>query len=70
MSKLVKARKWAELHFAEGSLPQNRTIRKWIDQGKLIGTYDGNNTWVREDQSLFSSTKVDEAVDLLIRMSA
>lgn len=37
MAKLMKASLWGEREFEVGSIPDNRTIRRWIEKGKLRG---------------------------------
>lgn len=37
MSKLMKASLWGKREFEAGSIPDNRTIRRWIENGKLRG---------------------------------
>lgn len=37
MAKLMKASAWGKREFEPGSIPQNRTIRRWIENGLLMG---------------------------------
>lgn len=49
--KFMKLREWTNREF-EGEPWDNRTIRKKIESGELIGVLNGKNTLIRSDQTL------------------
>lgn len=51
MNKLMKASQWSEREFEVNSTPDNRTIKRWINDGLLKGKILQGSVWV------FSSEK-------------
>lgn len=37
MAKLMKASQWGRREFSNGSIPDNRTIKRWVENGLLMG---------------------------------
>ena len=46
--QLISIPKWQEKHFAEGSAPDDVTIRRWLRDGKLPGRKIGG-LWYIDD---------------------
>ena len=60
---------WKSREFS-GSGWDNRTIKKLIADGKLVGILNGRHTLVREDQTLSMLAPYHNEVNELIRLSA
>lgn len=39
MAKLMKASQWGRREFTDDSVPDNRTIKRWVENGLLMGAY-------------------------------
>lgn len=63
MAKLMKARLWGEREFEENSIPDNRTIKRWIDNGLLMGKVVDGSVFVCESETW----GVDSVVSLAVR---
>lgn len=63
MAKLMKASKWGAREFEKDSIPDNRTIRSWIDKGLLMGKIVDGTIFVCESEKW----GVDSAVSLAVR---
>lgn len=48
----------------------NRTIKKYIGEGKIIGILNGNATLIRSDQALEKLSNHSTEINELIRLSA
>lgn len=46
MAKLMKASMWGKREFVSGSVPDNRTIKRWIEDGLLRGRIVDGMIWV------------------------
>jgi len=72
--KFMKVSAWVEREFSEGSRPQNRTIREWIETGSIVGVLVGGKSrklaYVRCDQTVAAINEIDNAVNELIQLSA
>ncbi|MFA9209430.1 MAG: hypothetical protein ACEQSN_14730 [Yersinia sp. (in: enterobacteria)] len=68
--KLMKARRWAEREFAEGSEPDIKTIRKWVESGEIAGRIIGGNVYVYEYQFAGLSVSTTKTVHQLLVESA
>ncbi len=44
--KLMKAAKWAAREFESDSIPDNRTIKRWVENGYLKGRVIDGSVWV------------------------
>ncbi|GAP76969.1 hypothetical protein W04_3548 [Pseudoalteromonas sp. SW0106-04] len=67
--KLIKARAWAKLYFAEGSEPSYQAIRDWVTcsyiDGELVGP--GQQVYIYEDQKPGTRAKAkDIALQLAV----
>lgn len=62
MRKLIKARVWAKLYFADSSLPSYRSLRDWVAsgyvEGELVGP--GQQVYIYEDQAPGINAKAKE----------
>ena len=67
--KLMKARRWAEREFAEGSEPDIKTIRKWVESGEIAGKIIGGNVYVYEYQLAGLSVSITKTVHQLLSES-
>ena len=65
--KKMKLSKWAAREFTACSVPNVKTLRKWVDIGKVRGTVIDGHYFVFED---FRFGDVSSAVVELIRQSA
>lgn len=50
MAKLMKASLWARREFEINSIPDNRTIKRWIEIGKLKGKIVDGGAWVASSE--------------------
>lgn len=66
MSKLMRASKWVQREFEDGSQPDNRTIRRWVENGKLKGKVVDGVVWVCSSEQWGVSSDVSHAVRQLI----
>ncbi|WP_026971628.1 hypothetical protein [Aliagarivorans marinus] len=69
MGKLMRATKWAQREFSEGSVPTSRTLRRWIETGVVRGTVIEDISYIEEDQSFVLSVKTAQVVDELVKLS-
>lgn len=69
MAKYMQLKEWKKREFA-GKAWDNRTIKGYIANGRLIGILNGRGTLIREDQTLDQLSAVDMELDELIRDSA
>ncbi|MCS6237106.1 hypothetical protein G3495_18630 [Shewanella baltica] len=68
-AKLMKASEWAGREFADGSAPQNRTIKTWILRGKVRGAIIDGKVYVYEDQHFGIPQAVSNTVMSLVAAS-
>lgn len=67
--KYITLTEWKKREFS--SRPwDNRTIKKYIADGRIIGHVAPFNTVIREDQTLESLSSLSREVNELIRLSA
>ena len=64
--KLMKASVWAKREFSQGSIPDGRTIRKWVENGKIKGRIIDSSIYVFENQTFGVKSEVSATVDALI----
>jgi len=67
--KYMTLAEWKKREFAKKGW-DNRTIKKYIAEGKLVGILNGRGTLVREDQSLDMLSALHSELDELVRLSA
>lgn len=67
MSKLMKATAWGKREFENGSIPDNRTIKRWIENGYLRGRIIDGAIWVFSSEKWGVECSVNDAVNRLIR---
>lgn len=67
--KLMKASSWAKREFEIGSIPDNRTIRRWIEIGKLRGKIVDGAVWVSSNERWGINSIISTRVNKLIRDS-
>jgi hypothetical protein len=48
--RLMTPRAWAEKHFAEGSLPAETTLRRWMQEG-IVPSRKIGGSWFIDDDS-------------------
>lgn len=69
-NKLVKASIWAKSQFAENSIPDRKTIKKWIERGKIRGLVDQDGSlWVFEHQIFGVNDAIGEKLNKLLDAS-
>ena len=66
MSKLMKASTWARREFTADSIPDNRTIKRWIENGVLMGRIVDGSAWVCESERWGVGSVVNQVVSQLI----
>ncbi|ATN01047.1 hypothetical protein LW139_07380 [Proteus vulgaris] len=67
--KLMKASAWAKREFEIGSIPDNRTIKKWVETGLLKGKIVDCSVWVHSSERWGIESVISSCVDELIRAS-
>ena len=67
--KYMTLNEWKAREF-KGKAWDNRTIKKYIADGKLQGILNGRGTLVREDQTLDMLSALHFELDELVRLSA
>ncbi|MFJ5472732.1 hypothetical protein [Pectobacterium carotovorum] len=65
--KLMKASLWARREFDDDSIPDNRTIKRWIENGCLRGRIVDGSAWVCSSEKWGVDATVSQAVMQLIR---
>lgn len=63
MAKLMRASLWSKREFSEGSIPDKRTIKRWVENGLLKGKIVDGFVWVCESEKW----GVDSAVNKIVR---
>lgn len=66
MAKLMKASLWARREFEINSIPDNRTIKRWIEMGKLKGKIVDGGAWVASSERWGVDSDISSAVSHLI----
>ncbi|UAN49732.1 hypothetical protein KGP26_18400 [Serratia sp. JSRIV002] len=69
MAKLMKASAWGQREFEVGSIPDNRTIKRWIEIGKLQGKVVDGSAFVVSTEKWGVQSTISHAVTQLIRES-
>ena len=67
--KLMKASAWAKREFESGSIPDNRTIKKWVESGILRGRVVDSSVWVYSSERWGIESIISSCVDELIKAS-
>ncbi len=67
MAKLMKASLWGKREFEAGSVPDNRTIKRWIENGKLRGRIVDGTILVCASEQWGVDSMVSESVRRLIQ---
>jgi hypothetical protein len=67
--KYMTLKAWKDREFS-GTPWDNRTIKKYISEGQLVGIINGRATLIREDQSLDMLSALNSDLDELVRLSA
>ncbi|EOF8220831.1 hypothetical protein [Yersinia intermedia] len=65
--KLMKASAWGQREFEVGSVPDNRTIKRWIEIGKLKGKVIDGSIWVNSSERWGVESAVSSYVNQLIQ---
>ncbi|MCT8866957.1 hypothetical protein K5M78_06025 [Shewanella xiamenensis] len=65
--KLMKAMAWAKREFAEGSIPDNKTIRRWVERNVIAGRVIDGNTYVFDTERAGVDSNVSKTVQELLR---
>ncbi|MEQ5325292.1 MULTISPECIES: hypothetical protein [Proteus] len=67
--KLMKASAWAKREFEIGSIPDNRTIKRWIEIGKLKGRIVDGSILVNSSERWGVESVISSCVNNLIKAS-
>ncbi|WP_262120756.1 hypothetical protein [Serratia ficaria] len=67
--KLMRASKWLKREFEEDSIPDKRTVKRWIENGQLRGKVIDGMSWVYSLEKWGVESQVSQAVTQLIRES-
>ncbi len=63
----MKASAWGQREFEVGSVPDNRTIKRWIEIGKLKGKVIDGSIWVNSSERWGVESAVSSYVNQLIQ---
>lgn len=66
MSKLMKASLWGKREFEAGSVPDNRTIKRWVENGVLLGRVVDGGVWVCSSEKWGVDSFINQKVRRLI----
>lgn len=66
MAKLMKASQRGRREFSDGSIPDNRTIKRWVENGLLMGRIVDGSVFVCETEKWGVDSMVSQAVRKLI----
>jgi|GEM_PF-562703 len=66
MAKLMKASQWGKREFTKDSIPDNRTIKRWVENGLLTGKIVDGAIFVFESEKWGVDSMVNHAVRQLI----
>lgn len=69
IGKLMKASAWAKREFETGSIPDNRTVRRWIEIGSLKGRIVDGTILVHSSERWGVESEVSSCVSDLIKAS-
>ncbi|EPJ3763096.1 hypothetical protein ACRU1U_07410 [Providencia stuartii] len=67
--KLMKASAWAKREFEKGSIPDNRTIKRWVEIGEVRGRIVDCSVWVYASERWGVESDISSCVSDLIRAS-
>ncbi|EGT5208666.1 hypothetical protein ACM912_000504 [Cronobacter sakazakii] len=67
MAKLMKASAWGKREFVPGSVPDNRTIKRWVENGLLRGRIVDGMVWVCASEHWGVDSMISENVRRLIQ---
>ncbi|MEH4799782.1 hypothetical protein PO472_13175 [Atlantibacter hermannii] len=67
MAKLMKASAWGKREFVTGSVPDNRTIKRWVENGLLRGRIVDGMVWVCSGEQWGVDSMISENVRRLIQ---
>lgn len=65
----MKASAWAKREFENGSIPDNRTIKKWVESGILKGRVVDSSVWIISTERWGIESVISSCVDELIKAS-
>ncbi|TKI04806.1 hypothetical protein [Martelella alba] len=65
--KLMKASLWSRREFEEDSIPDLRTIKRWVRDGLLRGKIIDTSVWVYSSEKWGVDSIVSQRVSELIR---
>lgn len=66
MAKLMKASQWGKREFTKDSIPDNRTIKRWVENGLLTGKIVDGTVFVYESEMWGVDSMVNHKVLQLI----
>lgn len=66
MAKLMKASQWGRREFSNGSIPDNRTIKRWVENGLLMGRIVDGSVLSAKQKNGGVDSMVSQAVRKLI----
>lgn len=67
MAKLMKASLWGRREFSAESIPDNRTIRRWIENGLLAGRVVDGSVFVYDSEKWGVASVINSTVLQLMR---
>ncbi|MDE1494495.1 hypothetical protein [Xenorhabdus bovienii] len=67
--KLMKASAWSNREFETGSIPDKRTIKRWIEIGELKGKIVDGSAWVYSSERWGVDSVISSHVNKLIKDS-
>ncbi|MDU7129383.1 MAG: hypothetical protein E6308_22505 [Escherichia coli] len=63
---LMKASLWSKREFTKDSIPDNRTIKRWVENGLLMGRIVDGSVFVYETEKWGVDSIINQAVRQLI----
>jgi hypothetical protein len=64
--KLMKASQWAKREFEQGSIPNPKTIKKWVQNGVINGRIIDQSVWIFSSEKMGVSSSISAHVKALI----
>jgi hypothetical protein len=65
--RLMKASAWANREFCDGSRPDRKTIRRWVERQVIAGRIIDGNTYVFDTERAGVESHVSQTVQQLLR---
>lgn len=67
IGKLMRGAVWARREFAEGSIPNTKTLRRWVEDGTVRGRIVSGKVYIFDTEKFGVTHHVSAIVDQLMR---